>query len=50
MALASVPDVQWRALSERAIEPNGYLLPEWMRAVDASARDRTNVRALTAWK
>ena len=49
MALASVPDVQWRALSERAIEPNGYLLPEWMRAVDASARDRTNVRSLTAW-
>ena len=49
MHLSTLSAVQWQALSDRAIEPNGYLLPGWMRAVDASARDRTNVCALTAW-
>ncbi len=49
MYLSTIPAAQWHRLSERAIEPNGYLLPEWMRAVDASARDRTDVCALTAW-
>ena len=46
--LTAISSVQWRTLSERAIEPNGYLLPEWMCAVDASARNRTNVSTLTA--
>ena len=46
--LTAISSVQWRALSECAIEPNGYLLPEWMCAVDASARNRTNVSTLTA--
>ena len=31
------------------IEPNGYYLPGWALAIDASARGRTNVSALSAW-
>jgi hypothetical protein len=40
---------QWRGLAERAVEANGYYLPEWELAVNASARGRTGVSALTAW-
>jgi hypothetical protein len=40
---------QWRALAERAIEPNGYYLPGWELAVNAFASGRTNVSALEAW-
>jgi len=47
--LASVAVEGWRALADRAIEPNGYYLPGWALAIDASARDRTNVTALGAW-
>jgi Acetyltransferase (GNAT) domain len=47
--LAAVPVEEWRALAERAIEPNGYYLPAWETAVDASARGRTGVLALGAW-
>jgi CelD/BcsL family acetyltransferase involved in cellulose biosynthesis len=47
--LTSVAASQWRALAERAIEPNGYYLPDWELAVNASARDRTGVSALSAW-
>jgi CelD/BcsL family acetyltransferase involved in cellulose biosynthesis len=47
--LADIPVPSWRALSERAIEPNGYYLPEWELAVNASARDRGEAAALTAW-
>jgi CelD/BcsL family acetyltransferase involved in cellulose biosynthesis len=47
--LAGVSATQWRALSERAAEPNGYYLPEWELAVNASARDRLNAAALGAW-
>jgi CelD/BcsL family acetyltransferase involved in cellulose biosynthesis len=47
--LADVPARQWRALSERAIEPNGYYLPEWSLAVNAFARGRTGAAALAAW-
>jgi CelD/BcsL family acetyltransferase involved in cellulose biosynthesis len=39
----------WRALAEHAIEPNGYYLPDWELAVNASARGRTGVSALSAW-
>jgi CelD/BcsL family acetyltransferase involved in cellulose biosynthesis len=39
----------WRALADRAIEPNGYYLPDWKLAVNASARGRTDVSALSAW-
>ena len=47
--LAAVAASGWRALAERAIEPNGYYLPDWELAVDASASGRTGVSALTAW-
>ena len=49
-ALASVPVDEWRALAERAIEPNGYYLPAWELAVNASAHGRTGVSALSAWR
>ena len=48
--LAEVPVREWRALSERAIEPNGYYLPAWELAVNTSARGRTGVSALSAWR
>lgn len=48
-SLATISADSWRTLSERAIDPNGYYLPEWELAVDASARGRTDVSALSAW-
>jgi CelD/BcsL family acetyltransferase involved in cellulose biosynthesis len=48
--LAGISAAQWRALSARAAEPNGYYLPEWELAVNASARDRTGADALGAWR
>ena len=48
--LAGVPATQWRALSTRAAEPNGYYLPEWELAVNASAKGRGNAAALGAWR
>ncbi len=47
--LTAVAVSPWRALAERAIEPNGYYLPGWELAVNASARGRTGVSALSAW-
>lgn len=47
--LACVAVEGWRALADRAIEPNGYHLPDWALAIDGSARGRTDVSALTAW-
>ena len=47
--LTAVAANQWRALAARAIEPNGYYLPDWELAVNASARGRTGVAALAAW-
>jgi CelD/BcsL family acetyltransferase involved in cellulose biosynthesis len=47
--LADIPAREWRALSEHAVEPNGYYLPEWALAVNASARGRTGATALAAW-
>jgi CelD/BcsL family acetyltransferase involved in cellulose biosynthesis len=46
--LTSVPLGQWRALAERALEPNGYFLPSWELAVDAVASGRTGASALLA--
>jgi CelD/BcsL family acetyltransferase involved in cellulose biosynthesis len=48
--LADFPAAAWRALSERAAEPNGYYLPEWELAVNASAPGRGGARTLTAWR
>ena len=50
VALRSVNADAWHALAGRAVEPNGYFLSDWQLAVDASARDRTNASALTAWR
>ncbi len=47
--LTAVAVSPWRVLAERAIEPNGYYLPGWELAVNASARGRTGVSALSAW-
>ena len=47
--LASVAVDGWCALGGRALEPNGYYLPGWALAINASARGRTNVSALGAW-
>ena len=47
--LTSVAASQWQGLAERAVEPNGYYLPDWELAVNASARGRTGVSALSAW-
>ena len=47
--LTAVTASDWRELAERAIEPNGYYLPDWELAVNASARGRTGVSALSAW-
>jgi CelD/BcsL family acetyltransferase involved in cellulose biosynthesis len=46
--LTAIAASQWRALAERAVEPNGYYLPDWALAVNASARGRTGVSALIA--
>lgn len=48
--LAAISTAEWQALADRAVEPNGYFLPGWMAAVDASARDRSDVAVLRAWQ
>jgi CelD/BcsL family acetyltransferase involved in cellulose biosynthesis len=47
--LVAVAANQWRALADHASEPNGYYLPDWELAVNASARGRAGVSALSAW-
>ena len=47
--ITEIPVDAWQTLAERAIEPNGYYLPEWELAVNASAQGRTNASALSAW-
>jgi CelD/BcsL family acetyltransferase involved in cellulose biosynthesis len=49
LPLAAIAADRWRALTERAIEPNGFYLPDWALAIDASARGRTDGSALDAW-
>jgi CelD/BcsL family acetyltransferase involved in cellulose biosynthesis len=46
--LTAVSAGQWRALADSAVEPNGYYLPDWALAVNASARGRSGVSALIA--
>lgn len=46
--LDTIAAERWRLLSDNAIEPNGFYLPEWELAVNAFAQTRTNVSALTA--
>ena len=49
LPLTSVDVGEWRALDQRAIEPNGYYLPDWELAVNATAPGRTGASALAAW-
>jgi CelD/BcsL family acetyltransferase involved in cellulose biosynthesis len=49
LPLTAVSESHWRELSKRANEPNGYYLPGWELAVNASAQGRTGVSALSAW-
>jgi CelD/BcsL family acetyltransferase involved in cellulose biosynthesis len=48
--LSDITASQWRRLAERAIEPNGYYLPDWELAVNAFARGRAGVSALGVWR
>jgi CelD/BcsL family acetyltransferase involved in cellulose biosynthesis len=48
-SLQTVPIGQWRALSQVTLESNGYYLPDWELAVNASARGRTGVSGLCAY-
>ncbi|GGI23050.1 hypothetical protein GCM10010987_22440 [Bradyrhizobium guangdongense] len=45
--LTAIEPGPWRALAQRAVEPNGYYLPAWELAVSASARGRTGASALS---
>nr|WP_246551008.1 GNAT family N-acetyltransferase [Bradyrhizobium liaoningense] len=47
--LIAIDPGQWRALAQRAIEPNGYYLPAWELAVSATARGRSSASALPAF-
>lgn len=47
--LTAIAADRWLELAERAIEPNGYYLPDWELAVNASAPGRTDGSALSAW-
>ena len=49
ISLSAVPAASWRALGERAIEPNAYYLPDWELAVNAFAPGRTGACALAAF-
>jgi hypothetical protein len=48
--LAAVDAGLWRELAERAIEPNGYYLPEWEMAVNAFAPGHAGASMLAAWR
>ena len=48
--LATIKLSQWRELAGRAIEPNGYYLPEWELAVNAFAPGRSSASMLAAWR
>jgi CelD/BcsL family acetyltransferase involved in cellulose biosynthesis len=47
--LTAIDPGQWRALAQRAVEPNGYYLPAWELAVSATARGRNKASALPAY-
>ncbi|MET4256754.1 CelD/BcsL family acetyltransferase involved in cellulose biosynthesis [Bradyrhizobium sp. S3.12.5] len=49
VSLTAIEPGQWRALSQRAVEPNGYYLPAWELAVSATARGRIGASALSVY-
>ena len=46
---ADIPVAAWQELAARAIEPNVFYEPTWMRAVSAHAQDYRNAKVLLAW-
>jgi CelD/BcsL family acetyltransferase involved in cellulose biosynthesis len=49
VSLTDLHAEQWQNLTQRALEPNGYYLPGWELAVNASSPGRGDGLALTAW-
>lgn len=49
LPLRLVRHAAWQALADEAAEPNAFYLPDWARAVSASARERTHGAALLAY-
>lgn len=47
--LAHINHESWQALCRQACEPNAYYLPDWARAVSASARGRTDGDAILSY-
>ncbi len=47
--IADIPEAAWRELAGRAIEPNMFYEPTWLRAVSNHAREYRNAKALLAW-
>lgn len=47
--LGHVPHGLWQGLADAALEPNAFYLPDWTRAVSASARERTGGACLLAF-
>ncbi len=50
MPLTALAAEHWQELAGRAVEPNGYYLPGWELAVNASAPGRSGASALCAWR
>jgi CelD/BcsL family acetyltransferase involved in cellulose biosynthesis len=50
LPITDIPLDQWQALAARAAEPNGYYLPEWELAANASAQGCTDASTLGAWR
>jgi CelD/BcsL family acetyltransferase involved in cellulose biosynthesis len=50
LPITDIPLDQWQALAARAVEPNGYYLPEWELAANASAQGCTDASTLGAWR
>jgi CelD/BcsL family acetyltransferase involved in cellulose biosynthesis len=49
LPLTAIDGSEWRSLTDRAIEPNAYYLPDWELAVNASAPGRIGASSLAAW-
>lgn len=47
--VADVPVAAWEDLAARAVEPNVFYEPAWMRAVSAHAKDYRDAKVLLAW-
>jgi len=48
LPLAAIDRAAWQSLADRAIEPNGYYLPDWALAANGAPRARAATKALAA--